>query len=257
MPRKQKSKKGKGGKGGAWGDRQLGSAPLSRPGLQPATGGEWIIRRKLPEMFLYNNASFQMASSDPTGTCLFVGSGAPNCPLNDSYDYPFSMLFRMDQLLGYSNLVSIADYYRIRRVNVRIFCSITNTSLPQAAITGGTFNNFPMPQVTLAIDYDDATVPAGTSEIRERMDSRLSPFVTNKSVNATLQPRCAEVVYSNAFATTNGYSVSNPAKWLNTDSPNVEHYGLKGILAYVCGNPATTSNFKFDVDVEIGLRGIR
>lgn len=212
--------------------------------------GYLSIVRKLPELAIVNTGLGTINIVDATTTCLNANvlgltTGAPTT----LYDVAFSMRFRLDQVLGASDIVNLCDKYKLKHVYVRIFYNNTGSSTaysPALAQVGG------MPTIQYITDHDDAIVPATLDRLREKMGVKYKSFKNTSSYIAIkCNPRCTREVF--ATGTVSGYEQVSRPIWLDSASDDVEHYGIKGVIT---GVPLTDPNdllslFKFDVAVTI------
>lgn len=210
------------------------------------TGYLKIVRR-LPEMFITNTSTINTPQViDSTGSCLQLGSPVLN--QWGTYDLPFSTQFSLAQLINASDITNIADKYRIKAVIIRLFYNSTNSAVGSL---------YSMPQVYHITDHDDSTVPT-PNQVREKMGVKYKTFKNASSyIGIRVNPRPVQELYNSAIST--GYSPMNKAPWIDCNSPNIPHYGVKGILTNV--NLPTTANaqvgFKFDVSLVVEAKDIQ
>lgn len=181
-----------------------------------------------------------MTLNDPTGTCLSLGTpvlitGTANC-----YDIPFAMKFRLDQLMNSNDITNISDQYKINSVKVKVH--VNGQSTYYLGNAGSV-----QPWIEYIQDYDDATVPT-LAQIREKMGVRTKYFSgVSQAVTMGVRPRIADVVFGSGVS--NAYAINKRAQFLDCNYPNVEHYGLKGVLHNVQlpGTSNVSSLFDWDV----------
>lgn len=208
-------------------------------------GGHVKIVRKLPEMYVRNSAVAGAAqNNDPTTTCISLGTPIADA-VGGTYTIPFSMKFRLDQVINSTDITNLADNYRIKRAYVRLTYQSTQSSVNSLSI---------MPNVQWIQDTDDYNVPASINELREKMGVRFVTFGFNKICKINVTPKIQDT------AAGAGGVVANVApkswQWINSSFPNVEHYGIKGLLSNV-SLPALTNGltaFKFDVALSLEAR---
>lgn len=212
-----------------------------------APTGHFRINRRLPEMFIVNTSVANTPQViDTTGSCLQLGSPVAN--QWGTYDLPFSLQFMLSQVLNNSDIVTIADKYKIKAAYVRIFFNSGVTSV------GSTYS---MPQVYHIIDKDDST-PVPPAQIREKMGVKYKTFKNESSyIGIKCYPVPAMTVYNTALSS--GYSIPNKSVWLDCNNSSVPHYGVKGVLTNV--NLPTTSTaqvgFKFDISLELEAKDLQ
>lgn len=211
--------------------------------------GFFKIARKLPEIYVRNTSvAGTIQNNDPTTTCVQLGT-----PIADSvtgtYSVPFSMTFRLDQLINYTDISNIADQYKISYVVIRCTYQSTQSGVGSLSI---------MPNLQWIQDHDDNVLPASVNALREKMGAKFKTFGFNKVCKIGVRPRVQD---SNAGAggVVQNAIVSNKSVWLNTLYTNTEHYGIKGILSNV--NLATTAttltSFKFDITAYVCAKDLQ
>lgn len=207
-------------------------------------GGTGYLKlvRKTALIQTYSNSAVAgtVVKVDPTGTCLNLGTPVAITGTTNCYDIPFSMSFRLDQLMNSTDVTNLADQYKIDSVKVKLHVNgISNIYLNNAGST--------QPWVEYIQDYDDAAVPS-LSLMREKMGVKTKYFSGNKfAVTMGVRPRIADAVFNNGITT--AYAVNKRSQFLNSTYPSVEHYGLKGVLHNVqlSGNTNVSSLFDWDV----------
>lgn len=183
------------------------------------TGGFRLVR-KLPDMAISSSSTGGLVSvTDPTGTCVGVGIAALSAGSSTGWDVPFSLTFRLAQLINSSDITGIADKYKITGAYVRLFYNKSNA---QAGASAG------MPYIEYISDHDDASVPTFTS-LREKMGVKLSTFKNGSSyIGMKCRPKPAREIFNNGITT--AYEQPKGAIWIDCSNPNVEHYGIKGMI---------------------------
>lgn len=203
--------------------------------------------RRLPEIFVVNSAIANTPTIiDPTANCLQLGSPVAN--QWGTYDIPFSLQFMLSQVINASEVTAISDKYRIKSAYIRVFFNSSNTS------TGSLYS---MPQVYHITDHDDSS-PATPSQVREKMGTKYKTFRNASSyVGIKVNPRPVAEVYKSALTT--GYSPMNRAPWLDCNTSDIPHYGVKGTLSNVNlpVNTAAQVGFKFDITLAFELKDIQ
>jgi len=213
--------------------------------LSYAKQGHLILKRKLPEINMYNTIS-QGELTLTTNSCVTMGT--PILNFASLYDIPFSMKFRLDQIINSSDITQFADQYKIKYVTVKLYYS-SNT----ASVNGSAH----LPVVQYIVDHDDASIAGATvNALREKMGVKFKNFTANKNViKFGLQPRLSQAVFNNGVIQPIVYGVPTKPVWVNSAYPGVEHYGVKGILTNVnlpAGAPNVISTyFKWDVEITL------
>jgi len=122
--------------------------------------------------------------------------------------------FYLGQLDNATAIQAFFDQWRILQVSVSfepIFNVWASTTTGQVGL------------LVTALDYDDATSTA-SSALRQKESCVIN--VATQPVRRTVNPHSAVAAYSGSFA-----SYANIAgQWLDSASPNVQHYGVKYAL---------------------------
>lgn len=131
-----------------------------------------------------------------------------------------SMFFRLSDIPNYTDFTSLYDQYRIVGIKVTLVnCAPVNTNAFN--VTTGLFNPYTEGALISAVDLDDAGA-ATVNQILEH-DSCIIHGNGRKFTREFI-PAVAQATYQSAGFT--GYG-SKQNMWIDTNSPAVEHYGLK------------------------------
>lgn len=219
------------------------SAMRKRVGLRrkASSKGFLTIKRKLPEIYVRNSAIAGAAAiTDPTGTCVTLGAPIADA-FGGTYSIPFSLKFRMDQVINSTDITNLCDAYKLKRVQVGMTFMSTQASVSSIPV---------MPNVTWIQDHDDATVPGSVNELREKMGSKMKTFGFNRLLNISVVPRVADTIFNNGILS--AYAIAKP-QWINSTYNAVEHYAIKGILSNVnlSASGTVTTGFKFDITATV------
>jgi hypothetical protein len=116
--------------------------------------------------------------------------------------------FSLANFPGATPFLSVFDQYKICQIEVWIQDSSSSSS---GAIS----------EVASCIDLDDANVPTTFTSVADHQGALVGGGVNGRYHK--WKPHVATAVYSGTFT-----SFSNsPASWIDSASPNVQHYGLK------------------------------
>lgn len=204
--------------------------------------GSFAIARKTSLIQTYSNSAVAgtIVKVDPTGTCLDLGTPVAITGTTNCYDIPFSMKFRLDQLMNSTDITNISDQYKIKSVKVNVHVNgVSNIYLNNAGSV--------QPWIEYVQDYDDAGVPT-LAQIREKMGVKTKYFSGSKfGITMGVRPRVADVIFGSGITT--AYAVNKKSQFIDCNYPNVEHYGLKGVLHNVqlSGTANVSSLFDWDV----------
>lgn len=205
--------------------------------------GYLSITRKLPEIAITNTGVGTAALTDPTGSCVSITNlGLSLGASANLYDIAFSMKFRLDQLINSGDITTLCDKYKIKSVYVKAYYNNTNSS---TGTLGG------MPFLQYITDKDDASVPTSVNQLREKMGLKSKTFRNGSYIGIVCRPTPTRNVY--ATGVLSGYEIPAKSLWLDCNSPNVEHYGVKGILSqvYLPAPAAAQAMLKFDIQVNL------
>jgi hypothetical protein len=138
-----------------------------------------------------------------------------------------SLYFVVSGFSGATSALSVFDQYKFEQVEVWM-----DPTAPQGTTTFG--------QVVTCVDLDDATAPTLVSQVQDHQESL--PSVGGAGHYHKWKPHMAVAVYSGTFAS----FANEPANWIDSASPNVQHYGFK----------AATSSFVAAINYDITVRAV-
>lgn len=178
-------------------------------------------------------------------TCMQLGIAIPTVGgLSSTYDVPFSLTFRLDQLRNYTEFTNLFDQYKINAVKIviRSFANIDNAL------------GFPMPYIEYWTD-PDSNVPPTVDQSREVMGVRTKYFnATTNSCTMYIKPKVAiSVVDAGGLA-----GGKSGRGWLDSAQPDVLHYSIKGII-HNFSLPAVTAgnnNLLWDITQNVSFKEV-
>lgn len=210
--------------------------------------GYMNVNRRCPLMSIQDGGAVGTISvTDPTSSCITLGTpvSVPGA-IAGLYDVPFSMKFSLNQLTAFSEFTNLFDSYKINSVKVYLK-AFYNTS---AATSVG------LPSIEYVTDHDDANVIT-PSQMRERVGSKHKWFNATRNV-ATMwvRPRVGNIVQSSAALGTTALATGKRAQWIDSSTPGVEHYAIKGVIRnfYTSGS-AGANQFQIDVVPNVSFKG--
>lgn len=210
---------------------------VRRTGFGPYGG--FKISRLYDLISIKRNASGTFIASNTNVITLGTPVAAVSGVSSNYYDLPFSMVFRLDQLVAFADIADIADKYKIIGCNVKFHAGNTSN------VYGGA-----MPYVDYCVDQDDDVVPTNNS-LRQKMGVRQKGYSQMGQLTLPrFKPLPAGIVVGNAGGS--GYTVPPPT-WIDMAYTSVPHYGLKGIFRNVISGGASTDNSNFTIDVKLTL----
>lgn len=125
--------------------------------------------------------------------------------------------FKLSVLPNASEFTTLFDAYRIDKVKLTFIYSSND------AVQGTSATNS-LPMIGVVKDYDDATALTSVGDYEQYETYKLKRI--DKPFSVVLRPRIAMSAYQGAFT---GY-INTSAKWIDANSPDVQHYGLKWFI---------------------------
>lgn len=165
----------------------------------------------------------------------------------------FSYSFQLNDLPNVTELTNLFDAYRINavlfelkpRYNSNLIMS-TDPATLSATTNMVTGNNLGIPEINTVLDFNDITPPTTLNELVE--------YQTYKQTRATqlhsrkLIPR-AQLAVENSIGTLPAVSMSK--RWINTSSPSIQHFGLKGAINNIPNINIGGANPSFFIDLHV------
>lgn len=206
--------------------------------------GFMTLIRKTPRIQIQSsNVAGTPTLVDGTGTCVVLGAPEPVSGVSNTWNIPFTMKFRMSQIISSTDITNLADQYKLVSALVKIHNNYNNVN---------TANNvLAQPYITYTQDYDDNT-NLTVDQLREKMGVRTKYFNASKPVIGMGVRPCARYDLDVAGVPTPSGQIR--PKWINCAYPNVDHYGIKGVLhnVFLAATPAPSGSL-FDVEVSLKL----
>lgn len=208
-----------------------------RRGYALSRSGFIKVVRKTPEIFVQNTAVVGAVQITDSTNCLQMNVAGVSTGFANTYDLPFAMKFSLSQILNSSDITNICDRYKLKKTKIRIYFNSNQNSIQ---------SQNSLPQITYMTDEDDASIPT-SALVREKMGAKIKYFNSRNYVEITLYPRPVAEVFNTGI--TSAYSPGR-SMWLDCAYPNIEHYGIKGVIQNVNLNasPSFSVGFKFDVE---------
>lgn len=205
------------------------------------------LKRKMPDMAISNSGTqggITLVDNiySPVGQpCITVGTITQSIGSSTGYDVPFAIRFSLKQIISSGDITQLCDKYKIVGAHVRIYY---NKSGSAAGATAG------YPYIQYITDHDDATAPSLLT-LKEKMGVKLKTFQSGSSyIGLKCIPKPSREIYG---PSTTAYEIPAQSVWLNSSSPEVEHFGIKGVLqnVFLPNGNAGTEVFKFDVTLRV------
>ena len=130
------------------------------------------------------------------------------------------LAFTLSSFAGATSYLTVFDQYRFDQIEVWLASN-------RVAV------NADIPVLFSAVDLDDAAAPSSTAQVEQKQGA----IVTGAEVGHyhKWKPHMAVAAYSGSFTS----YANEPAQWVDSGSPNVQHYGLKGGIT-LSSDPGTT-----------------
>lgn len=153
-----------------------------------------------------------------------------------------SITFKLSDCLNFNNFTNMFDQYRINTVVVKFTPHMTemvnkpfdDTTTPGSGAT--------IPNLCVAVDRDDATLPISYNEVKARSKSRIVP--ATKSLTFKLRPSRLIASY-NTGPSDVGYTVDTTKRWINSSNANMNHFGLK----YALEDSSPANAYIYEVEI--------
>jgi len=157
--------------------------------------------------------------------------------------YLEGLVTQLNFLPNFTEFTNLYDEYRIDWVQFKFY--LPTEFGPQ---TTGNSNQLLM---HWCIDTDDAGVPANLDAIRQHSNAKTALLTTEQPIIIGYKPMCSKLVYRPGV--TSAYA-SEPNCWVDCESTDVPHYGLKFGLEDFTN---TLRRIRVEARVWVSLRGAR
>lgn len=140
--------------------------------------------------------------------------------------YLNSAYFSLNSIINPTDFTNLFDEYRINCVVLKF---IPRSNYVQNLATTATAANNYLPTLHWVVDLNDSNVPSNVDSLLEYNGYHCRNFT--RTVTIKIRPKFSLAAYSGAFTS------YKPTKgWIDTGSPNVQHYGLKFAIDSVLPN---------------------
>jgi len=182
---------------------------------------------------------------------LTTGTPVAHPVFANSYDIPFVFTFGLDQLSQYSDLVAIADKYKIANVKIK---AMYNATAVQGSSNSASSPSM-MPIIKYVTDYDDG-IMATADELNAKMGLKSKTLSEGRMVKMSVAPRVAVSVFNPSGS---AYQVPNKSVYLNSANSGVPHFGIKGYLQNFTLQSSlnVTSCITFELEFTVKLRELQ
>lgn len=159
----------------------------------------------------------------------------------------------LDTLPNYTEFTTLYDQYMIKGVKLSF---VPSASAYMNNTLSGSPNPLGWSRFHSAIDWDDSTTPANENVILQYSTLKTTPGWKQHSRYFRPKVRQAAVI-----DTTTGAMravTANRSPWLDCDSPDVEHYGLKVFCAAPVNTTVSTSiTYSVYATVYVAMKNVR
>lgn len=154
--------------------------------------------------------------------------------------------FKLSDCISPTELTLLFDQYQIIGVDLQIDL-ITSSSID--------FANRCIPVIQIANDYDDDVAPTTMDYLGQYDKVKTFKLTENKTVKWSTKPRCAVMVYR-TIATT-GYSKGRANQWIDCETYDIPHYGLKMFVGNFQDSTAEVSAIRITPVMRLGMKDAR
>ena len=233
--------------------RRPARKPRRRIPRGPKSTGSFTIIRRIPTAYLTgSNGAPGLPFWTGPASLLTLGTPVANPVYANIFAVPFAMSFSHEMLSQYTELVGIADRYKINSVSVKVLYSANSL---MGGPSGGSGFSTIVPTLSWVKDSDDAQ-PMTVSQLQAKMGLKTKSLGNGKYISMKITPKVANPVYDGIVT---AYSVPTKSQWINASSSSVPHYGVKGYFNNWDLADATqvTSCFTFDISLNVSLKDLQ
>lgn len=133
--------------------------------------------------------------------------------------YGVGFSFNLNQLPAVTDITNLYDAYKIKLIVMRVEPTFSDVNVPENTNPASFAVN--LKQYRIVHDYNDATGPAAESDLFQY--SNMKSYPCNRPFKILLYPKVAEPVFGGLLA----QYQARKSGWIDTNSANVQHYGLK------------------------------
>lgn len=155
-----------------------------------------------------------------------------------------AITFKLSDLPQYTDFTNLFDQYAITGVQLDFIPFADNISWDVPG--NGASIAFPGGPLLIATDYDDAALPASASEMLARQNVKVIPV--GRRHKMYLRPKIAETANSTTV-------VSRRAGWIDCDTPDSTHYGVKCWMT-APNIPDTNFNYQVWATYYVKVKGV-
>lgn len=172
-----------------------------------------LFRRQGQLIRITQTAANTVALTGDT-TSGFLGSSASDS-MTSTIQWGNSFIFKLSSVIDSSDFLNLYDKYKIVGVRLKVMYQAN------VASTGGLSV---LPVINYCVDHDDAAIPSSLNQVETKAAAKTRILTADKPLSIYFKPKTALGLYQGAFT---GYGIPNGSQWVNSSSPDVQHYGFK------------------------------
>nr|WAE42875.1 MAG: capsid protein [Cressdnaviricota sp.] len=147
---------------------------------------------------------------------LFKRNASVSVQITDGF-INYVPIFKLSNLPSYTEFTTLYDQYRICAVKMKILYDATVTSTPVGNATAM------MPNCISVYDSNDSSALTGIHDYEQYTSMKIRRL-GDRPISLYIKPKTAMPVYQGVVLS--GYA-QGVAKWIDSNSPDVEYYGVK------------------------------
>lgn len=200
--------------------RNRASGVRRRPQVQ---GRTHLIKRLGEPIFCQNTTTIggpniPVLTQDGAGS-FQLGSVTSDATLTNSASFGMAASFKLSSTMDYADMTKLFDRYKITGVKLKFLLQNNTAGIGTAQA---------LPVMYVAFDGDDASLPTSYDQVLSKSYCKTRILNGNFEHKAYYKPRLTKEIYNTVLTT--GYS-SEKACWLDCNSPDVPHFGVKFWIA--------------------------
>lgn len=174
-----------------------------------------VVKRIAQPLYVQNDPTTGEPVLTASGAASGFQAGTTAGLLPNTWETGLALQFKLSSVIDPTDLTQLFDRYKIVGVKLKIHY------LQNASFIPGYSN---LPTLYSAFDGDDATPPPTSLGVVSKGYCKSRVLNANRPMSVYIKPRVTKEIYNSALTT--GYS-SEKACWLDCNSADVPHYGLK------------------------------
>jgi len=172
---------------------------------------------------------------------LYPGSTGPNSVVETLADQHLAYSFKLDNVVNPSDFTNLYDMYRINKVTLYLEPTSNQTAYPVGAPISR--------RIRVVHDYNDNNALPNEDNYLEYSNCKSYNPIRNSPIAITLYPKINNKI-ENAGGSDAFTSMNSNRVWLNIDSDDVPHFGIK---IFIPGNITVENGLIFKVRAKFHL----